>query len=123
MTPGLVRELHAAGITLMLRDGALRYDGPKGALTPILRDAVREVREELILWLRAEAVLCYACCRRTEEGQPAGQGVTLIYGRLYHLRCLPAGWAYDAATGQVAHVEETLFALPAAPNAAAAMAR
>jgi len=43
----LYRRLLSMGIELYLRGDAIRHRGPKGALTPDLRDAVRENQEIL----------------------------------------------------------------------------
>lgn len=51
MTPAtreLLERLHQAGIVLTVDGDRLRYRGPEGALTPALREALAEIKPDLI---------------------------------------------------------------------------
>lgn len=56
----LLADLGEAGITVWVEEGELRFRAPKGALTPVLREAIRTRKTELIGFLqqsrRGEAV-------------------------------------------------------------------
>lgn len=108
MTPAFVRELHAQRIEPYLTpDGEFRVRAPKGALTPVLKDAVREIKPDLIAWLQGDELLCGACCRILADGQPAGQGAAWLNGTLYHIAtCLPRPYCYNRETGKIETVAE-----------------
>ena len=49
----LLAEANSRGIRLEARDGRLRFEAPRGAMTPDLRDSIHHHRDELLTLLDA----------------------------------------------------------------------
>ena len=66
----LLKEIEESGVVLSVVDGKLRYQAPKGALTPELREYISNHKQGLLEYLTLPGQLSYAFGLAEAAGYP-----------------------------------------------------